>query len=488
MRLGLIMLGCLWLAYTATAGATTTENQAALHKYFAAKGEIQIETYPPISGPEIGVAVLAPKPAAEGATPGTSQLVVARVAGRGNPQEVLAEALPAANGNPQFALMMNGKHLMTYGTSAWTDPAGISRARGDLRIRDLEAEGGVKVIYELKDVVDLSLPVGSVQYSDCLLWQPWPHFLNARGVLPVRNSYVQLSYNTEKKEYRLYQHLSVLPDADTIEAANMNNRAILFYRLGDLGQASELLEQAYASSEADQSLIAHNQELIKGELSELGRQSTRIEGRPSDRALMYFWQGDYAGCLRELAPRQHDGLSDPDCAMAGLAMASQKRWPEVDKLTINLEHHKAPFLAEYIGRLVHIADLQGYGDVASLYLQALAAADAASPAYAALNAEALDRKGKTADAERALEQYLLSHPGGSVNAEPRLKLYELYARRGNSTGCEQLQKDALQGPVTDLLGYVLLADYMDLSSALKPMKKDADHIQAPPPLETFGIN
>lgn len=488
MRLGTIMLVLSWLAFTATAGATTTENQAALHEYFATKGEITLETYPPISGPEIGVAVIAPKSAAEGSAPGTAQLVVARVVGRGNPQEVLAEALPAANGNPQYALMMNGKHLMTYGSSAWTDETGSSRARGDLRIRDLEAEGGVKTIYELKDVIDLSLPVGSVQYSDCLIWQPWPHFLNASGVLPIRNSYIQLSFDTEKNEYRVYQHLTVLPDAETVEAANMNNRAVLYYRMGDLEQASQLLEQAYASSEADQSLIAHNQEMIKGEISELGRQSTRIAGRPSDRALMYFWQGDYAGCLRELAPRQHDGLSDFDCAMAGLSMASQKRWPEVDKLTIQLERHKAPFLAEYIARLVHIADMQGFGDVASLYLQALAAADTNCPAYAALSAEALDRKGQAADAERALEQYLARHSGGSTNAEPRLKLFELYTRRGNSLGCEQLKKDALQGPVTDLMGYVLLADYVDLSSALKPMKKDAEHIQAPPPLETFGIN
>jgi len=52
-------------------------------------------------------------------------------------------------------------------------------------------------------------------------------------VLPVRNSYVQLSYNTEKKEYRLYQHLTVLPAADTVDSANMNDRAILYYRMGD---------------------------------------------------------------------------------------------------------------------------------------------------------------------------------------------------------------------------------------------------------------
>jgi len=50
-----------------------------------------------------------------------------------------------------------------------------------------------------------------------------------------------------------------------------------------LAQASQLLKQAYAISEEDQSLIAHNQELIKGEIGELGRQSTRIEGRPSDK-------------------------------------------------------------------------------------------------------------------------------------------------------------------------------------------------------------
>ena len=58
MRLGAIMLALPWLVYATTAYATTTENQAALHKFFAAKGVLISETYPPISGPEIGAAVI----------------------------------------------------------------------------------------------------------------------------------------------------------------------------------------------------------------------------------------------------------------------------------------------------------------------------------------------------------------------------------------------------------------------------------------------
>jgi hypothetical protein len=489
MRLGMALTALLWLVHTSGALAANQDTMRILGEYFAKQGEVQSSVYPPISGAELGAAVIAPKPAGEGASKAPPQLIVARLAGRNDVQQVLAESLPAADGKPQFALLMNGKHLLTYPTTEWKDAAGTVHLRGDLKIRDLEAEGGIKVLYELKDAVDLMLPAGSVQYSDCLLWQPQQHFLNARGVLPVRHNYVQLSFIPAKNEYALYQHLTSLPDAGAVESANLNNRALIYYRLGDLGEAGRLLEQAFALAEDDQSVIAHNQELVKSEIGELGRQFSRVEGRASDRSLMYFWQGDFAACLGELAPRQQSGLSDLDCAMAGLAMAHEKRWRDVDKVSIDLERRKAPFLAEYIGQLVQIADMQGYPDIASPYMKALATIGAGSPVYATLYAEALERRGKALDAEKVLEQYLAAHPGGSVNAQPRLKLYELYTRRGNTASCAQLEKDALAAPVTDLLGYVQLADYFDLSAARVPVRTDDNGIQAPnKPLDVFGIN
>ncbi len=489
MRLGMAVIALIWLAHTGAASAANQDTQRILGEYFAKQGEVLSVTYPPISGAEMGAAIIAPEPAGEAASKAPPQLIVARLAGRSDVQQVLLEALPAAGGTPQYALLMNGKHLLTYPTTEWKDAAGITHAQGDLKIRDLEAEGGIKVLYELKDAVDLGLPAGSVQYSDCLLWQPLPHFLNARGTLPVRNSYVQLSFNPEKNEYALYQHLTALPDAGTVESANLNNRALLYYRLGDLSEAGSLLEKAYALAEDDQSIIAHNQELVKSEVSELGRQFSRLEGRAADRSLLYFWQGEFAACLGELAPRQQAGLSDLDCAMAGLAMAYEKRWRDVDKMTIDLERRKAPFLADYIGQLVQIADIQGHPDIASLYMQALAAAGASSPAYATLYAESLERRGQGPDAERALEQFLSTHRAGSANAAPRLKLFELYSRRGNTSSCAQLEKDALDAPLTDLLGYVQLADYFDLSAARVPIRSDDNGMQAPSkPLDVFGIN
>lgn len=488
MRYGIILLAALWLAAGGAARAANIETQKALDEYFAKQGEVLLVVYPPITGPELGAALIAGK-AAEGATTAPVQLVVARVAGRREVQPVLAEAMPAAAGPPQFALLMNGKHLLTYGAAPWVDAAGRSHARGDLRIRDLEAAGGPKQLFELKDVIDLGLPSGSVQYSDCLLWQPKPHFLNNRGVLPVRNSYIHLSCNPEKGEYKLYQHLAALPDAEKVDSANLNNRALLYYRAGALTDAARLLEQAYALAEADQSVVAHNQTLVKSEIEELSRQLQHAESQTGDRALLYFWQGEFRLSLGALEPRQREGMTDSDAAMAGLALAQLDRWPEVDNLTVDLERRKAPFLAEYISSLVDIADLQNHPDISSTYLQALGAVGSDTPAYAAWYAEALDRRGRSAEAQFALEHYLATHPGGSVNAAPRLKLCELYWRQGNRAGCDALAQDALAGPLTDLQAYAQLADFYDLSTARREIRPEGDRIVAPDkPLDTFGIN
>jgi hypothetical protein len=488
MRLGLIMFTALWLALGTGAWAANIESQKVLGEYFAKQGEVLLVVYPPITGPELGVALVAAK-TADGAAPASAQLIAARVAGRREVQQVLAETYALAGGAPQFALLMNGKHLLTYNPTPWKDAAGQDHARGDLRIRDLEAQGGPKQLYELKDVVDLGLPAGSVQYSDCLLWQPRQHFLNAHGVLPVRNNYVQLSCNPDKNEYTLFQHLTALPDAEKVDSANLNDRALLFYRLGALTDSARLLEQAYSLAESDQSIVAHNQELVKGEITELSRQLQHAEGRQGDRALMYFWQGDFRLSLGALDSRKREGMTDLDAGLAGLALAFLDRWPEVDSLSVELERRKVPFLAEYISYLVDIADLQNHADISSTYLQALGAVGSNTPAYAAWYAEALDRRGKSAEAATALEQYLATHPGGSVNAAPRLKLCELYTRLGNSAGVGQLAKDALAGPLTDLQAYAQLADYYDLSAARREIRPEGDRLIAPQgKLDTFGIN
>ncbi len=63
--------------------------------------------------------------------------------------------------------------------------------------------------------------------------------------------------------YVLTLPLMALPDAASVDAANLNNRAIYNYYRGNLQEASRLLEQADGLADADQATILHNQAMIK---------------------------------------------------------------------------------------------------------------------------------------------------------------------------------------------------------------------------------
>jgi len=481
---------CLVLAVSGgPAWAMSEANQKLLKEHYDGLGEVRYALFAPLGGPEIGAAVIGGTVLPGGGVQG-AQLWVMRVEKGGTLTTLLNEPLSTFTKRAPFTFLLTGRHLLTYPTAEWVDGRGLSHRRGDLTIRNLEAEGGPKIVYQLRDVVDLSFQAGGALSGDNLLWQPVVHFLNTGARLPVRNVYFSLTLDSAKGEYKLSRHLTCLPDAATVDAANLNNRAVYCYSEGWLSDATRLLEQASVVSEADQSVISHNQAMIRSELTDLAEQGNLLPDRRFDEALMYFWQGDFAACLRVLDARRHTGLGDDDLAMSGIALACVRRWPEVDRVTVELEHRAYAQLADYLAELVRVALRQGFFDVASTYLRALEAVDKRHPAYAALYATLLARMGNTADAENLLEQYLAAHPGGSVNAMPRYQLFQLYKGRGNEAGCQTLIADALVGPVFDLMGYVELADYFDFSSALIPVPaEERERLQMPDhPLDQLEIN
>lgn len=476
----LAALAIVWL--TQPAWAASQENKQKLAEYFTGLGVVHYELIAPLGGAEVGGAVVA--------TEGGARLCIAGVRD-GRVESLISESLDSAEVAPPFTFLLIGAHALVYVTHDQQAVGGERQRVGDLVVYELISATAPNKLFEIKDVADLQFQAGSAKSTDNLLWQSAPHFLNGNGLLPVKYNYCRLSYDAENNEYHLFQHLTALPDAATVEAANLNNRAIVHYRQGNLLGASELLTRADGIASADQSVITRNHALITSEIEDLGDQGRMFADQPADEALQYYWQGDYAGVLRVMEARSHYGLTDLDYAMVGLSLARLKRWPEVDRITVELERVGAPFLADYLWELTKIAYAHGFYDVAATRLLALEAIDARHPGHAVGHSRLLRVMGEMQPGEQVLARYLLDPANQTRDlSEPRLELYNLYYKHADVSRCDQLMQDALRGPVTNLLAYVRLLDYVDLSSALTDVPlDDTGRIPAPEhPLETFGVN
>lgn len=470
--------GLLAVVYLQPAAAISEKNRSLLAKHFTELGTVKHELYAPLGGPELGAAVI---------DSGSPRLEVVEVAGR-EFKTLLTLGVPASSSRAPFTFLMTGQHLLTYPAIDWTDEQGLAHRRGDLTIYDLAAEGGPKKLYELKDVLDLYYEAVGSMTPQGLLWQPKRHFLNEAGLLPVKNQYFRLELDQQSGAYKLYQHLTALPDAAVVDAANINNRALLYYYQGRLTEAARLLEHAAQLAEADQSVVMHNQAMVKSELTDLSEQGNLMPERMFDEALAYYWQGDYSACLRTMEGRSN--FSDAQLAMLGLALAQTKRWPEVDRITVELEHRQAAFFADYLAELVTIARFQRFFEIAQTYLLALQVTDKQHPGYAANLAALYALQGDSVRAEQLLQSYLSDQAGrGRDLSQPRLELYTLYFQRSNTLGCEELARAAQAEPLANLQGVVQLLDFIDFSAALTDVPlEEHDRIQAPEePLEGLGL-
>jgi hypothetical protein len=292
--------------------------------------------------------------------------------------------------------------------------------------------------------------------------------------------------------------LTALPDAATVDAANLNNRAIVEYYNGRLMDASLLLAQADNVADADQSIIARNQSLINSEMDDLGAQADLFPDRRSDEALEYYWQGNYLGVLRVMDTRGQYGYSDYEAAIFGLALAQENRWRDADQFTAELERQQAPFLADYLWELSKIAYSQGrpsrddpHTAIGDARLQKLEGIDRHYPGYVVGLSRLLCQTGEPTQAESVLSAYLADPANANRDlTEPRLELFKLYKQRDFAAGCERLLDEALRGPVLSLPAYVRMRDYVDFSTAMVDVPLDSSgRIKAPSkPLEVFQVN
>jgi hypothetical protein len=466
-----------------TAHATTKENVERLKQHFATLGEVRYQVFAPLGQdglkrpyPELG--------AAEIETGGTSKLVVVQVgSGKGGLTTLISEPFESTGAGADFDLLGIGNHLITYASEPWTDGSGIDHTRGDLLVRDLTAPG-VPTLFELRDAVDLGFTIGSRKFQDNLVMQPALHFLNSGERLPRRFAYSRLAFDEVSGQYKLVHHLTPLPEAHKVVAANLNNKGILYYRAGHLRMAEEWFSRATTQAAADQGLIAHNTELVGVEIESLAGQGGKRPEQPFDEALMAYWQGDFAAALTQLSARSN--LGEFDYALLGLALAQERRWPEVDNVTRRL-HDKSlsasgrgkQFYADYLGEVIRIAFLQGphLTQVAARYLKALEALDRGHPVYIEGLAELLLRGGNT-DRAAALLERGIEHAAADANLTLAFnRLYELYTSRGKSTTA--LLADASRGPLHNVGAYVDLVDYYDLRPALAELEYEGE--------ETFTV-
>ena len=482
MRLTLLISLIVALGLPGFAHAINKQNRALLEEHFKSRGQVEYQLYTPLGGPEIGGAVL--KSSAES---GQTETLVCRV-DKGSIQTVYTQMMRHHGARPPFTFLMTGQHMLTYPTTEWTDERGRRHQRGDLQIYDLAAEGGPKVIFTMADVCDVAVgPVGP-EATINLLWQPSPHFLNREGVLPTKYSYTRLIYDEATREYVLRNHIETLSEAGSLDAANLNNRAVFYYQMGNLQEAASLLERAAIAAEYDQTTVLHNQSMIKGEIAELEQQHDLAPDTPWDEARMYFFQGDYTAVVRIMTDRLTQTSNPDDLAMLGIALAHKKRWPEADGVTIQLEKLAPNYFTDYLYEMFQIALYQGHPNVASAYLKVLEIEDRTQPGFAAGTAELQSRAGQNAEAKSTLEKYLSAHASSERDLQPaRFQLFRIYYAAGNIAGCEQLMREALRGPVVRIANYTDLADYTDLSSSLSDIPLDTtDRMEAPEqPLEDF---
>jgi hypothetical protein len=462
------------IALLATPAAAINEkNQALLKEHFRSQGEVLYELYAPFGGPELGGAVIR--------TGGSATLSVAAVREKGECTTLYTQSVNPDFKSPPFTFLLTGQHLFVYSTTPWTDSQGIEHQKGDLRIVSMLVENPGTVLYELKDACDLRIEPGGALTADNLLWQPSPHFLNRFGFLPHKSNYFRLTLDMNDGKYKLHQHLTALPDASTVDYANLNNRALMNYASYRLKDASYLLEQANRLAESDQSIITRNQQYIKSELTDLDQQQNLVPDMPYNEALESFWEGDYSAVLRALEARQQKGYTAFDYAIYGIASAQLKSWPKTDELTIALERMQFPYMGDYLWELVKIALYQDYPEIAMTYLVALQVTDPTHPGYVTGMAKIERMQGNLAEAEKLLENYVYDPANnGRDIADARLELYDLYYQNGNQDGCKRLIETSQQPPLVNLQSYVQLADFIDFATALAVLPTvEGDRLQAP---------
>jgi tetratricopeptide (TPR) repeat protein len=455
-----IVVSALAFIFSSTCCHAMSEaNRDALQKYFEGQGTIRHAVYAPLGGPEVGVAEIE--------TGGSSsRLQAVRMPKPGTFETIYTQALTSSPERSPFTLMLQGRHLLVYAPTSWSSSSGATHKRGDLEIVDLTSEGGTKTLFGLKDVVDLQFAPGT-RDGEGLIWQPLPHFLNTGEILPVRHQYFRLVWNERDQTYELRHHLIPLPDATLVDSANLNNRAIIYYRAGLLQRAHEVLSEASQLAEEGQSLILHNNEMVDGELDDLSMQGQRMSGVPFDEALQFFWQGDFGNCLRILETRKYGGFNDRDMAMLGLALAQERRWPETDAYSQELARRGYPHTADYYAELVRIALGQKNDEIFQRYLKALEAVDRTHPGYALGVANLYFRLGDANKGRDVLEA-AMRRSATVLNdlSAVRLALYELYSQSGEGNEMTRLIADAKDGPIINLNGLADLVDYVDLRSAL----------------------
>jgi len=499
LRTGITLLAAYLLLGATPALAASKVNIELMSKYFGSLGTVKYQEFTPLGGPEVGVAEIggAPAPvkaktkvkgdpaAADSTTdaapvevPGAHKLVAVKV-DKGKVVTLLDETFTSGPNGEDFAFIENA-NLLTYTAHPWTDPQGLAHQIGDLQVRDLTASGGPKVLFALKDAVDVGFKVVNPKFQDTLIWQPQLHFLNTGERLPRRFNYSRLMWDDAGGKYILAHFLTPLPDAQKVAAANLNNKAILYYRAGHLDEAERLLSEATTQALTGQSIITHNTELVSVEIDDLARQGRKMPDRPFDPALQYYWQGQYDDALAAIS-RRGDAIDEFDLALSGLALAQARRWAEADKATDQLAHvslsatgRGKAFYADYLGEMVRIALLQGpkIGDVAERYLKALENVDRSHPDYVAGIAALMQRGGQLKQTQQVLENYIGIAPGDVDLADLRLMLFELYQAGGQSTTA--LLADAQRGPVRNIAGYVDLVDYYDLRPALAKVNEVGD--------------
>ncbi|MDQ3022818.1 MAG: hypothetical protein M3R04_00310 [bacterium] len=484
------------LAFCSPALATSKQNVERFVKHFESLGSVRYKTFAPLGEdllgtmfPEIGVAEIG-----EGSA---SKLVVVRAnkGGKGGIETLISEPFVSSGSGADFGLLAAGNHLITYTSQPWTDGRGVEHVRGDLQVRDLTSAGGVKQLFLLKDAVDVGFKIGSQKFQDNLVWQPLLHFLNGGERLPRRFVYNRLAWDEVSSGYKLVHHLTALPEAGTVLAANLNNKGILYYRAGHLREAERWFSEATTQATTEQSIVLHNTELVGVEMEDISRQGRKRPEQVYDEALMAYWRGEFDDALLQLSSRGAS-IGEFDYALLGLALAQQRRWPEVDGVTERLARKSLSpsgrgkqFYADYLGEVARIALLQGrrMNEVAGRYLKALEATDKGHPAYVEGIAELMVRGGQTAEVESMLERQIDLAPGDVDLMRYFTKLFTLYQSSGRSTS--MLLADASEGPLHNIGGYVDMLDYYDLRPALTDLQYQGENTidVSGGPLDSFGL-
>lgn len=479
LMIGLVVLG----AAADRAWALDPDKRELMKKHFAELGSVKYELFAPLGGLDVGAVLLQGSGNAD-------ELRVVKLQPSGGFNTVYAGSLTSAglSGRQPFTFLQAGQHLLTYPTVAHKGPGGTTDELGDLTVYDLSGDGAARMIFTIPGLVNLGVQASGALSNDNIIRQPSRHFLNTGGRLPVKYDYFRLSFDSSIGQYRIYHHLTPMPNGMVEEAANFNNRSLADYYAGRMMDATRGLERATMLSETNQSTVYRNQDLIKSELDDLAAQSRFVKDRPNDDALLAFWQGDFNLVVRLIGARPEASRRGLDLAMLGIALAQLRRWPEADRITGVLAENRYEYLGDYAAELLKVAESQKLPPVIEIQLKALERFDPGHPMLEAALSRVLLRGGQSAQAEGRLLSYLSRNATSGRDLGPvRLQLYELYNQTADQAGMDRLVKAAMTGHGGYLRGFVALADYLDFRGAYTDVPlEERDRIKAPKtPLDEF---